>query len=139
MDEFIKQAALLPTARFNPPAESEKIILCQKELIENGFPALPEDFLAFLHHYNGFAYQGAFIFGIRPCADCFTDISRENALADIPEDKELVILGSNEYDYLAYNAQGSTYQILDKYSFEILTEYDSCADAVRHILRIDTI
>ena len=139
MENLFKQLISLSGAKFNPPAIPEKIIQYQKELAQNDIALLPADFLLFLHRYNGFAYQGAFVFGIQPFADYFADILGENALADIPDDKNIVILGSNEYDYLAYNTDNRTYQILDKYDFSVLTEYDSGADAIRHILRLDTI
>ncbi len=139
MENLIKQLAVLSGAKFNPPVASEDIILCQKDLAQNDLSPLPSDFLTFLHHCNGFAYQGAFVFGIQPFDDYFADILSENALADLPDDKNLVILGSNEYDYLAYNAESCSYQILDKHDFSVLTEYDNCADAIRHILRLDTI
>ncbi len=139
MENLIKQLAALAGAKFNPPAVAEDIICYQKDLAFNDIALLPPDFLIFLHHYNGFAYQGAFVFGLNPSSDYFADILSEHALADIPDDKNLVILGSNEYDYLAYNTEAHAYQILDKYDFSVLTEYDSCADAVRNVLRLDTV
>ena len=87
------------------PVNVKKIILVQKELAQNRNAPLPEGFLEFLHRCNGISYDGAGIFGIAPEGRIFLDIVPANQMSPFSGCPELVILGCDEFDYLAYNAE----------------------------------
>lgn len=137
MQKLVEQLNGFSEASAGRPVEAEQIIRCQKELRQNDITAIPEDYLDFLHKFNGFAWNGSFLFGIAPFKDFFLDILRENLFICHPRSDEVIILGFNEYDYLAYNASLSCYQIIDKAEFMVLNTYTGCAHAVRHILKIE--
>lgn len=137
MQNLVKQLNGLSEANAGKPVETAQIILCQKELCQNGIAPIPQEYLEFLHHFNAFAWDGSFLFGISPFKDFFLDILRENLFTEHPQSDEIIILGFNEYDYLAYNTAISRYQIIDKSEFMVLNTYADCANAVRHILKIE--
>ena len=118
------------------PVNVQKIILAQKELVQNRNASLPHDFLEFLHRCNGISYDGAAIFGIAPEGRIFLDLVQANKMSPLSGFPELVILGCDEFDYLAYNAERRQYQIIDKEDSEVLEEYSDIEPAILHILKI---
>lgn len=137
MQKLVKQLNALPDANAGKPVDAAQIILCQKQLCENDFAPLPDEYVNLLHHFNAFAWNGSFLYGIKPFKDFFLDLVGENMLAFHPLPNLNVILGCNEYDYLVWNCADASYQIIDKSDFMVLNTYAGCADAVRHILKIE--
>lgn len=131
--QLIKQNT---TARLGKSANLQKIILCQKELTQNGNAMLPNAFLELLHNFNAVSYDGARIFGINPESKVFMDIVLANQMSPLAGKQNMVLLGCDEFDYLAYNAQTQTYQIIDKEDLEVLEEYSEIEPAIKHILKI---
>jgi len=137
MQNLIKQLNTFSEASAGTPVNSTKIIRCQKALVQNDIASIPDEYLELLHHFNAFAWDGSFLFGISPFKDFFLDILHENIFISPPENDKIIILGFNEYDYLAYNSTTSHYQIIDKSEFMVLNIYADCASAIRHILKIE--
>lgn len=124
------------STRLGSPIKTAKIILCQKELVQNGNAMLPDAFLELLHNFNAVSYDGARIFGIAPDKKIFMDIVLANQMSPLAGKQNMVVLGCDEFDYLAYNTQAQTYQIIDKEDLEVLEEYSEIEPAIRHILKI---
>lgn len=120
----------------NSSISSTLIITTQQELRQNNFPLMPERFIEFLHHFNGLTYNDATIFGIYT-KENYNDISITNTSIFHPLHKDLLFLGHNSFDYLAFNRRHEVYQIIDKVDFQVLEEYTDFSLAVRHILKID--
>lgn len=136
MKNIIQKLKQIPSAILGNPVNVKKIILCQKELMQNHNAMLPEDFLEFLHNFNAAAYDGAKIFGIAPDGKIFMDIVLANQMSPLAGKQNMVLLGCDELDYLAYNTQTQTYQIIDKEDLEVLEEYSEIEPAIKHILKI---
>ena len=122
--------------RLGKPVNTKKIILAQKELIQNGNAAIPESFLQFLRRYNGISYDGARIFGIATEGRIFLDIVPANQMSPFSGQNNLIILGCDEFDYLANNTECQQYQIIDKEDLEVLEEHSEIEPAILHILKI---
>lgn len=136
MNELIKHIKQTASARLAAPVNTQKIILCQKELTQNGNAMLPDAFLVILHSFNAVSYDGARIFGINPESKNFMDIVLANQMSPLAGKQNIVILGCDEFDYLAYNTETQTYQIIDKEDLEVLEEYSEIEPAIKHILKI---
>ena len=136
MKNIIQTLKKIPAAILGSPVNVKKIILCQKELTQNHNAMIPEDFLGLLHNFNAVAYDGAKIFGISPNGKIFMDIVLANQMSPLAGNPNIVVLGCDEFDYLAYNTETQTYQIIDKEDLEVLEEYSEIEPAVKHILKI---
>lgn len=136
MKKIIEQIRTTPNTGLGKPVDSRKIILCQKELMKNNIAPIPNSFLELLHTYNAISYDGAEIFGIFPNEKSFFDIVKANLMSPFNNKSNIVVLGCDEFDYMVYNTQGSTYQIIDKEDLEVLEEYTDIEQALYHILKI---
>ncbi len=136
MQTLIKYLSHSPAAQTAAGLKAPEIIACQKSLRLNGLAAVPPDFIEFLHHFNGLIFRGAYLFGICPLGDFFLDILKENILFCLPHSPAL-LLGYNEYDFLAYNPELQCYQIIDKDDAEVLHSYPDAASAIKHLLKVD--
>ena len=108
----------------------------QQFLKQHNYALLPPEFIEFLHHFNGISYNGSTIYGILTSQN-LQDISKTNTSIIHPLHKDLVFLGHDDLDYLAYNERHQVYQIIDKADFEVLEEYKDLSSALQHILKID--
>lgn len=113
-----------------------ELINYQKTLYENNLPHIPKEYIELLHHFNGIVYNGAYLFGINPLEDFFLDILKENTLFP-PTSENMLFLGYNEYDFLNWNQQEQTYQIIDKEDQEVLHSYPDITSAINCLLRIN--
>lgn len=111
-------------------------ILTQQILKQHNIAPLPQDFITFLKSYNGFENNGGTICGIYKNKN-IDDISILNTSILHPLHKDLVFLGYDDFDYLAYNQRHQVYQIIDKDDLEVLEEYTDLSLAIQHILKID--
>lgn len=136
MKRILEQLQKLGSSNLGKPVNIKKIILCQKELTQNHNAMVPDSFLELLHLYNAINYDGANIFGISPEGKVFLDLVIANKMSRFSGKPQMVILGCDEFDYIAYNAQKSLYQIIDKEDMEVLEEYSDIEQALRHILKI---
>lgn len=120
----------------NSSNTSISVIILQQFLKQQGFAALPADFIEFLHDGNGIIRNGGVICGINTDKNnC--DISNLNKSILHPLHKDMVFLGYDDFDYLAYNQKHKVYQIIDKDDFEVLEEYTDFASAAQYILKTD--
>lgn len=136
MKRLIDRLCKISSSHYGKPINSQKIILTQKELVQNHNTPLPEKFLELLHLYNGISYDGATILGITSASRGFRDITLSNQMSPFKGHPHLVLLGYDELDYLVYNAQNHSYQIIDKEDLEVLEEYSDMVTAILHILKI---
>ncbi len=136
MKQLLKLIAALPYSLPGKPAPAEDVIAVQQDLKFNGLPALPEDFVRFLHHVNTLNYDGLFIFGINP-RSYFLDILSENLRLNLPQKENILILGYDEFEYLAYCAPHACYQIIDKDTLEVVETYADLTAAMKYLLKAD--
>lgn len=107
--------------KLGSPVKAKDIILCQKQLLSNRFPTIPESFLKILHTFNAVSFNGSHIFGISPENQYLTDIFKANLSHN--RNPDILLLGCDEFDYLGYNQLSKSYQIIDKEDAEVLEEY----------------
>ena len=136
MKNILDQLQTLRNIRLGAPVDTKNIILCQKELIKNQIAQVPDSFLQILHRYNAISYDCANIYGIAPQGKIFFDSVKTNILSPMEDKKNTVILGADEFDYMAYNTPRGLYQIIDKEDMEVLEEYTDIEQALYHILKI---
>ena len=137
MQKLVKQLKTLSEANAGKPVSTKQIILCQRSLNDNGIAQIPAEYVEILHHFNAFAYDGGFLYGIAPLKGFFMDIIGENLLADLPFPETTIVLGSDECCYLVWNTEQNRYQLIDKTDQMVLNTYTDCADAIRDILKIE--
>lgn len=107
--------------KLGSPVKAKDIILCQKQLLSNRFPTIPDSFLKILHTFNAVSFNGSHIFGISPENQSLTDIFKANISHN--RNPNILLLGCDEFDYLGYNQLSKSYQIIDKEDAEVLEEY----------------
>lgn len=137
MDNFLKKIKELPYCVCEKPLEQIDILQYQKELVQNNLPMLPQDFINLLHFANGISYDGAEIWAILPQPNSFRDIKKENLSRLVEVDDKLLILGTNDFDYLAYNKAKNLYQIIDRHDGELLAKSSDLLAMLSQILRVD--
>lgn len=97
---------------------------------------IPQEYLNFLHFYNGLNYQDAWLCGIFSKHEQINDICRFNIQLGHPLSRDIIFLGFNEFDLLGYNQRWQVYQIIDKDDFEVLEEYQDIEQALNYILKM---
>ena len=127
---------LQKVAKPNSTITSISVIALQQFLRQNHFGALPAEFIEFLHFYNGIGHNGGAICGILDSKN-INDISTINNTIIHPLHQDLVFLGYDDFDLLAYNQKHNVYQIIDKDDFEVLEEYTDFSSAAQYILKIE--
>lgn len=98
---------------------------------------LPQDFINLLHLANGISYNGADVWAIFPNKDCFKDIKKENLSLKFESKQGLLLLGINDFDYLAYNQLNNLYQIIDRQDWEVLSQSSNLSEMLSYLLKID--
>lgn len=108
----------------------------QRILVDNKISPIPNSFLNFLEHFNGIAYNGGEIFGVRPPNNLAGDIVDINLEQEVFIKSKYIILGIDDFDYLVFNNEKSLYQIVDKTDLEVLEEYSEVERAISYILKV---
>lgn len=124
-NDIEKQAALNPA----------QIINCQKQLRQNNIAPIPEAYLELLHIYNGLYLNGTWLAGIHDDRTNL-DLCLLNIQAKHPLSRDIIILGCDDFDYLAFNHKWQAYQIIDKDDLEVLEEYQQLEQALNHLLKL---
>lgn len=114
-------------------ADARLVMITRTELKKNGFPVWTTEFEQLLAHFNGIFHNGAFIFGLKPENDIFSDLLNENMILCPPEN--LLFLGYSEWDYLVYDASAQEYQLVDKDDLHPVFRGD-LAYLLRHFLKL---
>lgn len=114
-------------------AYSFDVISYQKNLTQNNLPKIPLEMIDFLKIFNGIGYDLGTIYGINVEKDILPNILEKNLNK---KQKNLLYLGEDNFNYLAYNQKKSIYQIIDKSDYEVLKEYEDITDAIMHIIKI---
>ena len=136
MKKIINKIKELPFGSAGSAAPSLHIISMQQDLKFNNLPTMPTEFTELLHHTNTINYDGVFIFGINPNS-YFLDILSENLRLELPNSENILILGGDDFEYLAYNPKDDCYQIIDKDDMKVLETYSRLPEALSYILKID--
>lgn len=115
---------------------STDIMTTQQILKQKKYASLPADVTEFLHTYNGISYNGGTVCGIYPHEN-YQNLLTLNQNTKHPLHKDLIFIGYDDFDYLAYNQKHHIYQIIDKADLEVLEEYQDFSDALQYILKIE--
>ena len=100
--------------------EAGTLIVAQKILVKMGLNFIPESYIDFLKHYNGIKANGAYLYGAT--VDNDLDIVDQNSLLRKPQN--VILLGHNDFDFLAYNYLLNCYQIIDRNDLAVLDTYE---------------
>lgn len=136
MINFINKISSLPEIGQQPPLNSGDISSFMQQLKENNIASIPQDYLKLLQQYNGLNYNGGWLAGIHPRHNQFIDLCRLNIQVRHPLSQDTIILGVNDFDYMAFNHKWQVYQIIDKDDLEVLEEYQQIEPALNYILKI---
>lgn len=136
MINFINKISSLPEIGKQPPLNLGDIAPFQQYLKENNIAPVPQDYLKLLQQYNGLSYNGGWLAGIHPRHNLFIDIYNLNKQVRHPLSQNTIILGVNDFDYMAFNHKWQVYQIIDKDDLEVLEEYQQLEQALNYILKI---
>ena len=136
MQETLDKISRLGNSYTGRKLAAEDIILCQRQLMLNDMPQIPDDYLQLLHHFNSLNTDGANLFGISPRGNADFDILHENALINLPKHNQNLVLGFDELEYLVWNTAAKFYQTIDKDSFQVLNTYQSCETALLEFLKL---
>ncbi len=121
----------------NAPLPGKKdFIFAERALVRKNIPLLPPAYVDFLKNCNSFRGEGCALFGILPGTQNSLDIVNINFAAFLPPEKEVVILGENEFDFLVFCKTSGTYLIIDKEDLEVLEEYTELEKAICNILKL---
>lgn len=137
MDSFLIKIKNTPYCFCEEPLQQIDILQYQRDLMQNKLPMLPQSFVNFLHFANGISYNGADVWAIFPKQNYFKDIKKENLSLKFERKNELLFLGINDFDYLAYNQAENLYQIIDKDDWEVLSQSSDLSEMLSQILRIE--
>lgn len=136
LTSYINLIKNTPDIRCGKPLQNEQLLRCRQFLHQQQIALPPDTFIELLKHFNGLILEDAAIFGILPEPGRFTELGTENIRIAHPLRSDLIILGADGFDLLAYNAKYEVYQIIDKQDFEVLEEYEEFIPALNHILKI---
>ena len=136
MQELIQNIKSLPLMLTAKPATTEQIIRTQQDLKINKIATIPQDYTELLHYLNTAEYDGGYLLGINP-RSYYLDIFAENEMLSIPNKENLLILGYDEFDYLAYNHTEHCYQIIDKDSLEVVQRCSDLINAIKYLFKIE--
>lgn len=137
VDSFLEKIKDTPYCVCEEPLKQIDILQYQRDLVKNNLPMLPLDFINLLHFANGISYDGAEVWAIFPQQDCFKDIKKENLGLKFERNNNLLILGINDFDYLAYNKAENLYQIIDRQDWDVLAQSPDLSEMLSHILKIE--
>ncbi len=133
---YIRLLQNTPDTCRGKPLQNEQLLRCRQFLHQQQIALPPDTFIELLKHFNGLILEDAAIFGILPEPGRFTELGAENIRIAHPLRSDLIILGADGFDLLAYNAKYEVYQIIDEQDFEVLEEYEEFIPALNHILKI---
>ena len=120
IEKFLEQLKKNRYSQLNPSIDAKQAILLQRELNDNGFSKIPENFLQLLHTANGMSCDSAVVLGTFS-DDPLRDIVSQNIRFET--NKDTLILGLSEMDLFVYKPQKKVYQILDRDDAAVLEEY----------------
>lgn len=121
MQQFIENLINSPLYQQEEPLPEKDVITAQKELVRDGFPFLPLDFVAFLQKVNGVSGVDSAILGIPPTANEQLDILAFNMIFN--QTADMVILGYDDFNFLVYNHSLNIYQLIDREDNIVVEEF----------------
>ena len=136
MQKLIQTLKNLPLMLTAKPATPEQIIRTQQDLKINKIANIPQGYAEFLHHINTLEHDGNYLLGINP-RSYYLDIFAENEMLNLPDKENFLILGYDEFDYLAYNQTEDCYQIIDKDSLKVVQRCSDLINAIKYLFKIE--
>lgn len=115
------------------PFSKQDVIETQKNLVKDGYPFLPIEFISFLQHYNGLRAEDCAVLGIHP-KDKMLDIITFNEIHN--GSKDMVILGYDDFCFLVYDEKQKDYLLVDSQTGDELESYtaDGLPEALNSII-----
>ncbi len=114
------------------PATEEDVSVCNLDMDEMDFPALPGGYTAFLKKLNGFAWNGIEFFSTDRVTDPETDFTlldivsaNEDFMEHNEELDHCVYLGRADDDMYVYNTVNSRYEVLDMTGRDVMEDYET--------------
>ena len=98
------------------------VIETQKELVKQGYPFLPLEFISFLKSYNGLRGEDSAILGVLP-KDKGLDIVTFNEIHN--GSKDMVILGYDDFCFLVYDELQKDYVLVDRETGDELESFSA--------------
>ena len=124
-----------------PRASQEALTEVAEALEDIDAPHLPLDFQAFLKETNGFVWHGLQIFGTTGIAidhpktivPALPDIN-ESYRSSLSEMENRLLLGRSEDDLYIFDAEKSSYWILDRHGLEFIEGFSCFLDLLRQAI-----
>ena len=98
------------------------VIETQKELVKQGYPFLPLEFISFLKSYNGLRGEDSAILGVLP-KDKGLDIVTFNEIHN--GSKDMVILGYDDFCFFVYDEFQKDYLLVDRETGDELESFSA--------------
>lgn len=136
LSAFLELIKNTPAARRGKPLQNEQLLRCRQILHQQQIALPPQAFIELLKNFNGLLLEDAVIFGILPEPGSFAELVAGNLRIAHPLRSDLIFLGGDGFDLLAWHQKYEVYQIIDKQDFEVLEEYEEFIPALNHILKI---
>lgn len=137
MQELLNLINQLDYMDTGTPLTDADIASNQALMNEANLPAIPQEVLAFLKHYNGCRSEGRTLWGIDAKRHFVFDILGENTALSRPNPSEILLLGETETTYVGWLPHKKRYSIIDKASFMVLHNLNNFCDVVKYILKIN--
>jgi|GEM_PF-4508939 len=133
MIDFIKALKEKGYQTQETPFKTKDVIEIQKELVKNGYPLLPLEFIGFLKYYNGLKGEDSAILGVLP-KDEWLDIVAFNEMHN--GSKDMVILGYDDFCFLVYDEMQKDYLLVDRDTGDEVESFsaDGLAEGLSSIL-----
>ena len=130
IDDVVQTIAGFGGAVIGSPGSTASVERCNTGMEDRGFPSLPDDYVAFLSKYNGFAWNGIEFYGTDPEVDQETHyvlvdvVSATKSLRDYDDGyQERTLIGRSDEEVYVYNMQSLKYEALDISGHEVIEEW----------------
>ena len=104
-----------------------------KGMVEDGFAALPNEFVEFCEHFNGLWAEGVQIYAIDPEDGLLEDLLTKNDDWDQATSQQQLVLGESDLDYLVYDGDEKIYFVLDKDYGKVGRKFEELPQAIAYL------
>lgn len=115
--------------------ENRKALIYKMEMRGRNMAVVSDEWVEFLKDCNGVRSENGRLFGANPVFP-FEDIIKENEIMNMDCRSDIIILGYNEFDYLAYHQERKVYQFLDIFDFDVMGEEENWQKAICSLLKL---
>lgn len=117
------------------PAKSTQIATYVLGMEQEGFVALPDEYIEFVSSCNGLIADGIRVFGVDPAEDFIDDILTKNDDWGQAQGTTQLLIGEDEYNALIFDGAENIYFILDKDLNKIDKKFDELPQALAYLLK----